>query len=186
MLFGVGVLNEMSPGCNHEWLQLIAITVWLDDYKQGHSSRIRSHILFNVNRKPFCSLPASPCFPYSATVLVPQHQASLSHSSTRRLVIVLMDESVRRGAASLTARACGGSALSCTHAEPPIASRLWHIISPVICGQIEVEGDKDILCPCVNRWMLQCWRLSWWLFLFCYLHFLKSSLAFVWDWLHAS
>lgn len=41
-------------------------------------------------------------------------------------------------------------------ANHPIASTLRHIISPVICGQIEVEGDKEIFCPYENRWMLQC------------------------------
>lgn len=41
-----------------------------------------------------------------------------------------------------------------------IAPRVWHIISPVTCGQIEVERDTETFGPHENRWMLQCCRLS--------------------------
>lgn len=77
-----------------------------------------------------------------------------------------MDEWTRRGVVSLTPELVEVQRHVVPTPNHPIASTLWHIISPVICGQIEVEGDKEIFCPRENRWMLQCWRRSQWLFLF--------------------
>lgn len=35
----------------------------------------------------------------------------------------------------------------------PVACRLWHMVSPVICGRVEEEGEEDIFCPHGIRWM---------------------------------
>lgn len=85
---------------------------------------------------------------------------SVSHASTGWLVITLMDEQTRREVVSLSLELVEVQCPTTPTWSPPIASSLWHIISPVICGQIEVEGDKEIFCPHENRWMLQLCRLS--------------------------
>lgn len=106
----------------------------------------------------------TPPFPYctpSSTLSL-----SLSNGLASRLVIALMDERTKSGVSSLTLELVEVQCPATPTPSPPFASRLWHIISPVICGEIEVEGDKEIFHPHENRWMLQGCKLSRRLFLF--------------------
>lgn len=106
---------------------------------------------------------------------------SVSHASTGWLVITLMDEQTRREVVSLSLELVEVQCPTTPTWSPPIASSLWHIISPVICGQIEVEGDKEIFCPHENRWMLQLCRLSRGLFFSPH----DEPSCFIKDWFHA-
>lgn len=106
---------------------------------------------------------------------------SVSHASTGWLVITLMDEQTRREVVSLSLELVEVQCPTTPTWSPPIASSLWHIISPVICGQIEVEGDKEIFCPHENRWMLQLCRLSRGLFFPPH----DEPSCFIKDWFHA-
>lgn len=107
-------------------------------------------------------VPLPDCTP----LLILSLSISVSHASTGWLMITLMDEQTRREVVSLSLELVEVQCPTTPTWSPPIASRLWHIISPVICGQIEVEGDKEIFCPHENRWMLRLCRLSRGLFFF--------------------
>lgn len=126
----------------------------------------------------------APQFPYCTPSSPSGLSAPLSNGSTGRLVIALMDDRTRRGVASLALELVEVQRPATPTPSRPIASRLWHIISPVICGQIEVEGDREIFCPHENRWMLQRCRLSRELFLF-FPTLLEEPSCFMRDWFHA-
>lgn len=100
-----------------------------------------------------------PLLPYCTPSSTSSLSTILSDGSTGRLLIALMDERTRSGVMSLTLELVEVQRPTTPTRSSPIASRLWHIISLVICDQIEVEGDKEIFCPHESRWMLQC-RLS--------------------------
>lgn len=94
--------------------------------------------------------PPVPYCPTSSTLSL-----SPSNASTSRLVITLMDEWMKKGVMSPTLELVELQCPTTLTPSPPVAFRLWHIISPVICGQIEDEKDKEIFCPHENRWVFQ-------------------------------